>query len=743
MEKGERSLGEAINELRSKVAELSNFVEIYSIATRNSIMFNLDRKGDFISAKKGDSPLREIEGKSFLSVLKEGERKKAAENFMRCLEGERVSTSVETKDGKTFNVVAMPTTDAGTEGIQGIAMEETRRGEFEELFDAIGEAMCISDLLGNIEMANRPFSSLLGYENIKSKNIFDFIDDASSPEIREGVREALAGRRQKKEAYVVAADRTKIPVEIEISEVNGMELLFRITETRYRNRIEREIEEISEKKDERLQDFKEKLSMISELDGKTSLQDLYDAAIRTIMKFFDANSCFIGMFSEGEFNIVAYHGDKPSDVPVDGIMEAASKNGLYEIYGEENHVYAPLSVHKKVTGAIGLKLDSELSDEDVMLLKILAMYFAKSAAYVSSEFSLKSYRETMSRAVEGMYRTTFDGKIVKVNPAFARIFGYEGREKELKKINAENLFLNPEDRKKFIGILERDGVVQHFETKYVTRNKKVIFGRESAWIINDSNEKMIEGMFQDITHEMKMEEDARFYNSLLRHDIYNKNEIAIGYIGLLKSSDLSEKERKIIDKAVRAITEGNKLIETVKKLEIIREKKEMSNINIDNIMKQVIEHYAEEARKRDIEISYEPSGAIVMGNELVEDIFSNLLKNSIEHSYGQHIKIYAKDDDEGWSIFMEDDGVGIPEEEKNKIFQQGWKGQGSTGSGLGLYLVKKIVDGFGGKIWVESGEDEYPEGCRFVVWLKKGGIATKKNRSEIIGNESRVARVRW
>jgi signal transduction histidine kinase len=194
---------------------------------------------------------------------------------------------------------------------------------------------------------------------------------------------------------------------------------------------------------------------------------------------------------------------------------------------------------------------------------------------------------------------------------------------------------------------------------------------------------------------------------------------------------------------VRAITEGNKLIETVKKLEIIREKKEMSNINIDNIMKQVIEHYAEEARKRDIEISYEPSGAIVMGNELVEDIFSNLLKNSIEHSYGQHIKIYAKDDDEGWSIFMEDDGVGIPEEEKNKIFQQGWKGQGSTGSGLGLYLVKKIVDGFGGKIWVESGEDEYPEGCRFVVWLKKGGIATKKNRSEIIGNESRVARVRW
>jgi len=744
VDEGERSLGEAINELKYKIAELSNFVEIYSVATRNSIMFSLDRKGNFISIKKGDMPIHELEGKSFLSLLSKEDKKRAAENFMKCLEGEKINISLKIGEDKTFNIVALPMRDGTTKSIQGIAMEESPENDFEKLFNIMEEAMCISDLLGNIKEANRSCNSLFGYEDIKDKNIFDFIDDASFPSIRDGMRDALASGRGKSEAYIVNIEGIKIPVEVEILEMGEKGLLFIIKEATYRKAMEKEIKGISEEKDSRFQEFKRKLSMISELGEKTSVQDVYDATIRTVMKFFDVHSCFVGIFSDGDFNVMAYHGDKPSDIPADEIISAAaSKDGIYEIYGEKNQIYAALSVNKKVFGAIGLKINEEFSDDDRLLLKILSQTVAKSMAYLNSESSLKRYKETMNRAVEGIYRTTFDGKIIEVNPAFAKIFGYEGRENELKKINAENLFFKPEDRKKFLETLEKEGTVKHFETKYVTRNNKVIFGRESAWVVHENDKRIIEGIFQDITHQMKIEEDARFYNSLLRHDIYNKNEIAIGYLGLLKNSDISEKEKEIIAKAIKAITEGNRLIETVKKLEIIRDKKEMSNISIDHIMEQIISHYSEEAKKRDIEIIYKPSGAIVRGNELVEDIFSNLLKNSIEHSYGQHITIYAKDDDERWSIYIEDDGVGIPDDAKSKIFQQGWKGKGSTGSGLGLYLVKKIVDGFGGRIWVESGENEYPGGCRFVVWLRKGGISTKKNSSEIIGNESKVTGVRW
>ena len=746
MDKEDRSLGEAINELKYKIAELSDFIEIYNAMAQNSIMFTLDHKGNFVSLQKGDSPVHKLEGKSFLSVLDKGDKKKAAENFMKCLEGKKVNTSIKAGE-KTFDIIAVPKKrENKVEGVHGIAVEKSSKSSFERIFDAIGEAMAISDLLGNITVANHSLNSLLGYENVKNKNIFDFVDGENVQDVRDDIREALSGERRRREIYVVNREGIKIPVEVEISGIEDEGLLFLMRELTHKKVMENEIKEISEEKDAHINKFKEKISEIYDAANKSSVQDLYDGTIRTIIKLFDVDSCFIGLISDGELNVVAYHGEKPSeDISVDEVVSVAvSKDGIYEIYGEEeNYVYAALTEDKEVVGVIGMKTDKELSDDSRCLLKLLSQNAAKSIVYLNSKYALRRCRETIDRAVEGIYRTTFDGKIIEVNPAFAKIFGYEGREKELKKINAEDLFFKADDRKKFLKALEKEGMVRHFETKYVTRDNTVIFGRESAWIAHENGEKIIEGIFQDITQQRKIEEDARFYNSLLRHDIYNKNEIAIGYLGLLKNSDLSEKDMEIVTKAVRAITEGNKLIEAVKKLEIINDKKEMSDIAIDDVMEQVISHYSEEAKKRDIEVAYKPSGAVVRGNELVEDVFSNLIKNSIEHSYAQHITIYAKDCDDGWNIYIEDDGVGIPSDAKNKVFQQGWKGKGSTGSGLGLYLVKKIVDGLGGRIWVESGEDEYPEGCRFVVWLRRGRTGTSRSRSDIVGNESKAISVRW
>jgi len=746
VDKEDRSLGEAINELKYKIAELSDFIEIYNVVTQNSIMFTLDHKGNFVSLQKGDSHVHELEGKSFLSILDKEDKKKAAEDFMKCLGGEKIHLSIKVGE-KTFDIVAIPKKrENNVEGVHGIAVEKSSKSGFEKIFDAIGEAIAISDLLGNITIANHSFNSLLGYENVKNKSIFDFIDEGNAPDVREDIRKALSGERRRREIYIVNREGIKIPVEIEVSGAEDERLLFLMRKLTHKKVMENEIKEISEEKDAHINKFKGKISKIYDAVNKSSVQDLYDSAVRTIIKLFDVNSCFIGLISDGGLNVVAYHGEKPSeDIPVDEIISVSvSKDGIYEIYGkEENHVYIALTEDKEIIGAIGIKINKELSDDDRFLLKFLSQNVAKSIVYLNNKYALKRYRETINRAVEGIYRTTFDGKIIEVNPAFAKIFGYEGREKELKKINVENLFFKADDRKKFLKALEKEGMVRHFEAKYVTRDNTVIFGRESAWVVHENGEKIIEGIFQDITQQRKIEEDARFYNSLLRHDIYNKNEIAIGYLGLLKNSDLSEKDMEIITKVVKAITEGNKLIEAVKKLEIISDKKEMSNISVDDVMEQVISHYAEEAKKRDIEVIYKPSGAIVSGNELVEDIFSNLIKNSIEHSYAQHITIYAKDYDKGWNIYIEDDGVGIPSDAKNKVFQQGWKGKGSTGSGLGLYLVKKIVDGLGGKIWVESGEDEYPEGCRFVVWLKKGGTGTSRSKSDIVGNESEAIRVRW
>ncbi|MEA2054018.1 MAG: PAS domain S-box protein [Candidatus Thermoplasmatota archaeon] len=739
----------SVDELKEKIAELSDFVEIYSTLTLNSIIFSLDRKGNFISVEKEGKPFNELKGKTFLSIVCKEDKKNAADNFMKCLGGEKIQTTIkiEEKSGekKRFIVIAIPKRrDKKVERAYGIAREEKviLQDNFEKVINRINEPMCIADLLGNINMANYACAALFGYEKeeIAEKNIFDFIDEENIPLIRE----AITGNCGKKKVYIVNREGVKIPAEIEITEIEDSEkLLFIIKAISLNNETVGRTEEYFQK-------FKEKLSKVCNLNDKSSRQETYDNVIHTIMNSFDADSCFLGILSDGAIEIVASEGGKIGEKILlekesTASSAATSNKEIYEPHSESgSKIYVPLSFNKKVLGVIGVtgKKPDAFSEDDRLLLNLLSRNVAKSIVYLDNEASLGKYKEIINKATEGIYITTFDGKILEVNPAFMKIFGYEGRKDELEKINAEQLFLKSDDRKKFLEILEKDGIVQNFETRYVTRNKKIFFGRESAWVVYSGENRIVEGILQDVTQQRKIEEDIKFYNSLLRHDIYNKNEIAIGYLGLLKNSDLSDKSKGIVDKATTAITEGNKLIESVKKLETIRDKKKMTNIDLDEVMERIIGHYSEEAKKRNIEIRYRPTGAIVRGNELIEDVFSNLIKNAIEHSCGHHVDIYAEDDEKGWNIYIEDDGVGIPQDNKEKIFQQGWKGKESRGSGLGLYLVKKIVEGFDGKIQVKSGEDEYPEGTRFIVWLKKGK-KSKNNDGWIIGCESETLGVRW
>jgi len=745
---GDRGVEEAIDELKEKIAELSDFVEIYSVIARDSIIFTLDSNGNFSSVKKGDMPVPSLRGKPFLSFVSREDRKNAADIFMKCLSGEKVRSSVrvEGKDGELeYNIMAIPRKRGGKiEGVQGIAREVASSGDYERLLNLVGIPICVSDLLGNIAASNPECSALLGYGEIKGKNIFDFVDEDYAPDVRKQSRDAMDGIYSRKEAYVVTAEGIKIPVEINIREIKDEEkLIFSMMEMTGKKAIEMEAEEAGKKSVKHFQQFKDKLSAIRDIESKTSADEIYQESVNAITKFFDVDSCFIGTLSDSEISMVAGEGDVGEIFEKDEMLSVVeSGNEIFEVNTEgKRRIYFLLSFGKRVLGVMGI--EGNIDDDDLLLLDILSKDIAKSVLYMESELSLERYMETMNRSVEGIYRTTFDGKILEANPAFLKIFGYEERKEELKGINAERLFLKPSDRQRFLEMLEKEGMVQHFETRYVTRDGKTIFGRESAWVVPRGDGRAIEGIFQDITRQKSLEEDARFYNSLLRHDIYNKNEIAIGYLGLLKNSELSEKDREAIKKAITAITEGNKLIETVKKLETIGDSNELTNIKMDEVMERIIEHYSEEARKRDIDIIYIPTEAVVRGNDLIEDVFSNLIKNSVEHSYGQHITIYAKDEAEGWNIYVEDDGVGLPDGAKEKIFQQGWRGRGSRGSGLGLYLVKKIIEGFGGRIRVQSKEDDFPEGCRFVVWLKKGKNTRNRKRRKVIGHESEATKVRW
>jgi len=114
---------------------------------------------------------------------------------------------------------------------------------------------------------------------------------------------------------------------------------------------------------------------------------------------------------------------------------------------------------------------------------------------------------------------------------------------------------------------------------------------------------------------------------------------------------------------------------------------------------------------------------MVKAGPLIDNIFSNLIQNAIIHANCKNINIYCdrekKDGKEFCKLSIEDDGKGIPDELKHDIFRPGIKRRGSPGSGLGLYLVKKLVENYGG--WmeirdrVENGEKK---GTVFNIYLE-------------------------
>jgi len=118
------------------------------------------------------------------------------------------------------------------------------------------------------------------------------------------------------------------------------------------------------------------------------------------------------------------------------------------------------------------------------------------------------------------------------------------------------------------------------------------------------------------------------------------------------------------------------------------------------------------SRKQSIKLDIPHELFVRIEKEEIHEVLSNLLTNAIKYTPPMgKIEIKTELKQEFVVISIEDNGIGFTEHQKEKIFQQFGKieryGQGLDlgidGTGLGLYISKKIIESHGGKIWLESG----------------------------------------
>ena len=203
------------------------------------------------------------------------------------------------------------------------------------------------------------------------------------------------------------------------------------------------------------------------------------------------------------------------------------------------------------------------------------------------------------------------------------------------------------------------------------------------------------------------------YNSLIRHDIGNRNQIAVGCLELLGESDLSEEQKNLLDKAYENIMQSQKLLYKLSIVGRIGER-ELKKISLDDAIERSIEFHKNIAEEKGIKISFRKKKAFVIADELLENIFSNFIENSIIHSNCKNIEIDIEEENDYYIVRIRDDGKGISEDVAKRIFELGAKGKESKGSGLGLHLSKIIVEGYGGKIILKDAKR-----AEFEIYLKK------------------------
>lgn len=206
----------------------------------------------------------------------------------------------------------------------------------------------------------------------------------------------------------------------------------------------------------------------------------------------------------------------------------------------------------------------------------------------------------------------------------------------------------------------------------------------------------------------KLTEYTSIANKIMRHDIINDISIIKSYLDLYRlERDLSYL-KKVDDKIQHIID----VINDSREFEKLLSAGKLKKMDLKTEVEKAVSHFRDDA-----EFSINLNGEKVIADDLLSSVVYNLIHNSVRHNDKKvKLSIDASNDGEWVILKISDNGKGIPEEFREKIFEEGFKYGNSANTGLGLYLVKQTIDRYGGSIEINENN---PSGAVFLIKLKK------------------------
>ena len=377
--------------------------------------------------------------------------------------------------------------------------------------------------------------------------------------------------------------------------------------------------------------------------------------------------------------------------------------------------------------------------------------------------AVESKSDVVINAIDdGVLAISKDGNIELINPSAQQIIGWD--QGDALGLNWKSVLKLVTSDGKDVEDLENP-IAQSLSKNQPTHNdklflltsseKRILVSIVSSPVGTDGEGIIV--VFRDITKEKAEEREQAEFISTASHEMRTPVASIEGYLGLAlnpATAHIDEKARDFITKAHESAQHLGRLFQDlldISKVEDGRMKNNPKIINVNEFLKDIFDGLATKASEKQLnyifmpdiidegkEKSLQPIFYANIDPDHFREVVSNLIENAIKYTPSGEVVVNITGDDKQISISVKDSGIGIPTEDIPHLFQKFYRVDNSDtreigGTGLGLYLSRRLAEAMSGNLRVES---KYKEGSTFYLEIPRMNSSEAKQRLESAEAES-------